>query len=88
MCCSTVSTLLPSLPKSLQEVLCVRRGICHLIYLLNEKGQRVVSDILPCSGRCYLASASACDKEAPEFRDQRFCVKLTSWALHRGGRGS
>lgn len=41
----------PSLPKSFQEMLCVRRGSCHLIYLFSEKSQRVVSDILPCSGR-------------------------------------
>lgn len=43
--------VLPSLPKSFQEMLCVRRGSCHLIYFLSEESQGVVSDILPCFGR-------------------------------------
>lgn len=42
---------LPSLPKSFEETLYVRRGICHLIDFLSVKSQRVVSDIFPRSGK-------------------------------------
>lgn len=42
---------LPSLPKSFEEMLYVRRGICRLIDFLGVKSRSVVSDIFPCSGK-------------------------------------
>lgn len=87
---------LPSLPKSFQEMLCVRRGSCHLIYFSSEESQGVVSDILPCSGRtaehdvilvCLLCPVM---KEArlPRIWGPKAEVELSSWTLHPGGAGS
>jgi hypothetical protein len=40
-----------SFPKNFKEMLCIRRGSCHMIYFLSEKSQGIVSDILLCSDR-------------------------------------
>lgn len=67
-CLSNQKHLTSSLLRSWQEVLCVRRGSRPLIYLLSEKSRRVVSDILPCSGRCYLASSCGTEAQGSETK--------------------
>lgn len=88
--------VLPSLPKSFQEILCVRRGSCHLIYFLSEESQGVVSDILSCSGRtaghdvilvCLLCPVMQ-EARQPSVQGPKAEVELSSWTLHPGGTGS